>query len=221
LQTGDPIVSYNANTKKNASVLGNTGGSATETAPAVQALTFYTSFSDPTNNFYSWNRSLPSSLQNFLAGKSVFYIGRASELFTIQQQNPNLNFDVEELFQPDGDSRHITFGSFIGLGVLKSGPNQLAAYTALAALSSQSSIDALSKAVSLPPVRRDLLQIQQTNPYVSVFFKAALGAFAWPDPNPTATENVFNTMITNVTSGRSSASSALYEASQNLQNEIL
>jgi ABC-type glycerol-3-phosphate transport system substrate-binding protein len=222
LQTGNVIVSPNGSFGKDTVTLGTSQSSDTSVlSPAAQVLTFYTSFSDPTSNLYSWNRSLPSSLDTFLMGKSVFYIGRASELFDIQQQNPNLNFDVEEFFQPDGDSRHVTFGSFVALGVLKSAPNQLAAYSALTAFSSSASIDYFSKATSLPPVRRDLLLMQQTNPYMAVFFKAALGAFSWPDPNPAATESLFGAMITNITSGKEGVDAALHEASQNLQNEIL
>jgi ABC-type glycerol-3-phosphate transport system substrate-binding protein len=221
LQTGDPIVTYNASLKRYYTVLGtSTTNDPTKPSADSQALTFYTSFSDPTSAVYSWNRSLQSSLNQFLAGKSVFYIGRASELFKIQQQNPNLNFDVEELFQPDVNTRHITFGSFYGIGVLKAGRNQIAAYTALTQLASGASIDFFSKATSLPPTRRDLLLVQQNNPYVAIFFKAALGSFAWPDPNPAATESVFSAMITNVTSGKTSVTSALYEANQDIQNEI-
>ncbi len=219
MQTGNTIVSYDSITKENAVTLGATPV-AMETSAAAQALSFYTSFSNATNTNYSWNNALPRSLDQFLAGRSAYYIGRASELFTIQAQNPNLNFDVTELFQTGASARPVTFGSFLAVGVLKNAPNFIAAYAAAGQLSGSTGIDALSKALSLPPVRRDLLQARQTNPYVAVFFNAALTAFAWPDPDPIKSDEIFKRMVLDVTSGRSDAQTAITEAAKSLQSNI-
>ena len=216
LQTGNAIVSPDPTTGSPTVTLTN-GGSVGGGLPAADALEFYTGFANPTSASYSWNRSLPESLQQFLAGKSAFYIGRASELFTIQAQNPNLNFDVMELFQPTDAQRSITYGSYIAAGVMNSAPNFTAAYAAVSAMSSAQGVDAISKRASLPPARRDLLLVTQQNPYVSVFFKAALSAFSWPDQNVTTTNSVFRAMIQNVNSGRSDAQTAIYEATRDLQ----
>ncbi len=221
LQTGNTIVSYDPVTATNQVTLANGGSStSTDTLPAVQALTFYTSFADPTSNDYSWNNALPESLQNFLAGKSAFYIGRASELFNIQAQNPNLNFDVSQLFQSQNATRPVTFGSFVAVGIMKNAPNMTAAYAAATQMASGTNIDDLSKRFSLPPVRRDLLQIAQSNPYVSVFFQAALSAFSWPDPNPASTNSIFHDMITNVNSNTTDVQTAIYDATRDLQSTI-
>ncbi len=216
LQTGNSIIAYNGLTDMNSVVLGALPAGSS-VAPAAQALEFYTSFSNPTNSNYSWNISLPDSLAQFIAGKSAFYIGRASELFTIQAQNPNLNFDVTQLFQTGADVRPATFGSFLAVGMTKNAPNPTAAYAAMNLMSSATGVDALSKTLSLAPVRRDLLLVRQDNPYVSVFFNAALSAFSWPDPDPVATNQIFRTMITDVTSGASSPSTAITEAVKSLQ----
>ncbi|HTH93139.1 MAG TPA: extracellular solute-binding protein [Candidatus Paceibacterota bacterium] len=224
LQTGNSIVGYDATTGANQVTLANGTGTATVSdnpgneLPAVQALTFYTSFSDPTSSAYSWNNSLPESLQNFLAGKSVFYIGRASELFTIQAQNPNLNFDVTQLFQAQNATRPITFGSFVAVGIMKGAPNMTAAYAAATQMTSSAGVDDISKRFSLPPARRDLLQVAQSSPYVSVFFQAALSAFSWPDPNPTSTNTIFHDMINNVNSNTTDVQTAIFNATQSLQS---
>lgn len=225
LQTGNAIVSYDSGLNRFAAVLAQ-GSSTTQSnqtgveLPTIQALRFYTSFSNPTGSTYAWNRSLPDSQSVFLSGKSVFYIGRASELFSLQSQNPNLNFDVMPLFQSDASTRAVTFGSFIGISMLKAAPNPTAANLALTLLSQESAVDTFSKSASLPPVRRTLLLAAQQNPYVSVFFKSALNAFSWPDPNPQTTNTIFNVMISNSTSGKADPATALYEANQDLQNSI-
>lgn len=215
MQAGNSIVAYDAATDQNRSVLGL--ASSTESSPVAQTLLFYTSFANPTNGNYSWNNALPRSLTQFLAGRSAYYIGRASELFTIQAQNPNLNFDVTQLFQTGASARPVTFGSFLAIGILKSAPNLTAAYPAANTIASTAGVDAFSKVFSLPPVRRDLLQVQQTNPYVSVFFNAALTTFAWPDPNPTRTTSAFRTMVQDVSSGKVDAVSAIFEAGKALE----
>jgi ABC-type glycerol-3-phosphate transport system substrate-binding protein len=221
LQTGNSIVAPDA-TGTLQVTLANAGTSKDETAqlPAVQAVTFYTSFINPTSSHYTWNSSLPDSLQNFLAGNSVFYIGRASELFTIQAQNPNLNFDVMPMFQSDTAIRPVTFGAFDAVGIMKNAPNMTAAYAAATQMANSTNIDALSKSFSLPPVRRDLLQVSQSNPYVSVFFQAALSAFAWPDPNPASTNTIFHDMITNVNSNTTDVQTAIFNATHDLQSSI-
>ncbi len=213
LQTGNPIVS-------NQKAVLNNGSSATETPASVEALNYYTSFANPTTDNYTWNSSLPESLQNFLAGKSAFYIGRASELFQIQSQNPNLNFDVTQMFQSSTGGRSVTYGSMLAVGIMAKAPNSIAAYAAANQLASSASIDMLSKQFSLPPVRRDLLQISQSNPYVSVFFQAALSAFSWPDPNPTSTNTIFRDMINNVNSNTTDTQTAIDNATRDLQTTI-
>ncbi len=222
LQTGNSIVSYDSITNSYRPTLNNppAGTPTTASLPSVQALDFYTSFANPTTTTYTWNSSLPESLQNFLAGKSVFYIGRASELFSIQSQNPNLNFDVTQLFQSSSATRPITFGSFIAVGIMAKASNPAAANAAAVQMANSSNIDALSKALSLPPVRRDLLQVAQNNPYLAVFFQAALSAFSWPDPNPASTNKIFHDMITNVNSNTTDTPTAIENATRDLQSSI-
>ncbi len=222
LQTGNSIVTTDPSTGASTATLtaGSTNSDATTELPTVQALDFYTGFTNPTATNYTWNSGLPESLQTFLAGKSAFYIGRASQLFSIQSQNPHLNFDVTTLFQPAGATRPITFGSFVAVGIMSKSLNPIAAYAAATQIASSSNIDALSKLLSLPPARRDLLQIAQSNPYVSVFFQAALSTFSWPDPNPVSTNKIFHDMITNVNSNTTDTQTAIYDATRDLQSSI-
>ncbi len=219
LQTGNNIISYDGVSGTDTVVLGATPASA-QSAPTAQALNFYTSFANPTSANYSWSTAFPDSLNQFLAGKSAFYIGRASQLFTIQSQNPNLNFDVIEMFQTGATTRPVTFGSFLAVGVLAKAPNFVTAYTAAGALGQPANVDTLSKILALPPVRRDLLLVPQSNPYVATFFSAALSSFAWPDPDPNQTTVVFRDMVTGVLSGRYDPDIAIFETVKKLQSLI-
>ncbi len=217
MQTGNSIVSYDASTGRYVATLGSSGATTTSSAVA-QALDFYVSFANPINANYSWNNGLPESRTQFLAGKSTFYLGFASELFSIQAQNPNLNFDVTEMLQTSNTARSVTYGTFYGLGMVKSAKNPVAAYAALSALSASTSIDAIAKALSLPPSQRALLLVQQANPYVSVFFKAALSTFAWANPNPAKTQQIFADMVNAVASGKTDSLTAVNDAQRELQS---
>lgn len=217
LQTGNSIMSFDATTNLPVSTLSVGGDTESGQFPTAEALTFYTNFANTSNRSYSWHRAMPEALDYFLSGKSAFYIGRASELFTIQSRNPNLNFDVMEMFQRDEIIRPITFGSFTAVGVLRSAPNFSAAYTVAGLLSNTQGVDAISKKLSLPPARKDLLAFAQENPYVSIFFRAALASFTWFDPNFSSTNQIFRGMIQDVNSGRSNPSEAINEAARQLQ----
>lgn len=219
LQTGNSVALYNTTTKTTAITLGQTQGSA-DVPDTARALQFYTNFANPTSTSYTWNSALPNTRAYFVAGKSAFYIGRASELFAIQTENPNLNFDVAQLFQIKGATRPITYGSFSIVAPLKSSLNPVAGYAAFTWLATSTTTDALAKKLSIPPARRDLLLANPANPYMATFYKSALGAFSWPDPNPTTTAAAFRGMISNVTSGRLDATTAIYEATRDLQTSI-
>ena len=218
LQVGNPITTFDTVTQSYTSTLATTG--ASEENPVISALAFFVNFSNPTSDTYSWNKTLSSGLDMFLSGKSAFYIGRASELFTLQKRNPNLNFDVTQVFQPVGIVRPTTFGSFSSLSIVKATTQFDAAYTVAGQLSGKEFVEYLAGETALPPARRDILVTPQKNPYVQVFFKSALNAFGWPDINPAATENVFRDMIQGVTSGRYTPAEAIYETSRNLQSVI-
>ncbi len=220
LQTGNSIVSLNTTTGSYEERISFSQESGKELDTA-KALSFYTGFANQASTSFSWTRTMPSSLDVFISGKSAFYIGRASELFTIQSLNPNLSFDVTTMFQPDGATRPLTFGLFSGAGIVKNTPNFNAAYSVLGTITSKEFTEYLSSVTALPSTRRDLLLAQQTNPYVQIFFKSALSSFGWPDLNPVKTEGVFRDMIRTVNSGRSSASQAVYDGARDLQSILL
>lgn len=217
LQAGNNIVNIDQSTGRVSSTL-VVDSLTSEASPIEQALSFYTNFANPTNVTYSWHKNLPESIDYFVSGRSAFYIGRASEIFTIRDKNPNLNFDVMEMFQTSSNARPVTYGSFIGAGVLKSSNNFNTAYVVAGMLAEPINIDSLSKSLSIPPVRKDLLQISQTDPYISVFFRAAISSFSWTDPNPVKTKQIFRDMINNINSGRFDINRALNEVVKEFQN---
>jgi len=170
--------------------------------PAHAALTFYTDFTNPLKLFYSWNRSLPSSKNAFIAGDLGVYIGHASEVQEIRSKNPNLNFDIAKIPQSKGASQILTFGNMKALAIPKASSNQGAATQAALYLVGGAPLTELMSITGLPPVRRDMLATLPADPYMSIFYESAIQARGWLQPDQIQTNALFKEMIESVTAGR-------------------
>jgi ABC-type glycerol-3-phosphate transport system substrate-binding protein len=197
MQAGDPI------TQKDGSaiqvVLGDTPGYATP--PAVAGLRFYIEFSNATKNVYTWNRALPQDRQRFLSGDLAIYFGFASELTSLRQTNPNLNFDVATVPQTREGKTNITFGRMQALAISRTG-NVNGSLAAIGAFTGADAIEILTDLTSLPPVRRDLLAQRPSDAYLSVFYQSAIIARSWHIPDQQKTDSLFQEMVEATISGR-------------------
>ncbi|MEI6864224.1 MAG: extracellular solute-binding protein [Candidatus Adlerbacteria bacterium] len=215
MQAGDAIVAPNANGYPVA-VFGNTPEGATEN-PAASALQFYTEFANPSKVTYSWNRSLPSSKDSFVAGDLALYVGFASDYAELITRNPNLRFGVALLPQIQGNSTNLTFGQLTGLAIPRTSANIAGAVAVAQRLTSQNGISTASQIFGLPAVRFDVVADTSANTAAQVFYQSALVARSWLDPNTKATDELFQTMINSVTSNKLSPGGAVQEAHASLQ----
>ena len=180
-------------------------------------LRFYTEFSNPSKEAYSWNRSFSSSRNAFISENLSVYFGFASELFSLRETNPNLNFDVAKLPQSRTAKTEATFGKLSALAISKNTKNPPAALAAVNALSAPAYGVQFAQALSLPPPRRDLLAVIPPSPhYLKTFYRSALISKAWLDPSPEATDLIFKNMIDNIVSGRFTLSQSISEAQKEM-----
>lgn len=180
--------------------------------PADAAARFYTEFSNPVKPSYSWNRSLPDSRESFIRGDSAMYLGFSSELFSVQEQNPNLNFDVTRMPQVRDAVDKSTFGKIYAIALLNRSAKKANAFRTATILSGSIMAPLLADTFSLAPTRRALLARTPTDPYKTVFYQDALIARGFFDPNPAETNAIFGTLIEDVTSGRLPVSQAVSQA---------
>jgi multiple sugar transport system substrate-binding protein len=181
-----------------------------------EALSFYTIFSNPTSEYYTWNKGLPDSRDAFIAGKLGIYFGFSSELFNIQDRNPNLNFDVAAIPQPKDVSKKSTFGKMYALAIAKNSRNLTGAISAVFSLSTPDVISKISQISALPPPRRDLLSVRPGGIYLPIFYNSALFSQSWLDPDPEKTSVILGRMVSDVTSGREDAPSATSRAGREI-----
>lgn len=172
--------------------------------PALSALQFYLGFTDKTQKTYSWNTSLPNARDAFLAGDLAFYLGYASEFPDIRRSNPNLNFGVTIIPQLNNAPAKVTYGRLYGLAVTRTTQNIPGAFSAVQAIASKDSIFELANAFHLPPVRRDLLNVDIDDPNFRVFYQSAIIARMWPKPDVMSTDAIIESLINDASSGRDS-----------------
>lgn len=213
MQSGTPVVAWTEG--RLSSVFAE--GLGRPTIPAEAAVNFYTEFANPSKTSYSWNRSLSNSADYFLGNTLALYFGFGSEIRQIQAKNPNLNFDVAKVPSSREGGVNVSYAKFDAFAITKSSKNIPAAFAVASILSSQEGALAFSKALRLPPPRRDLLGKKPTSSsYESIFYDSAVRGKAWLDPSPKESNLVFKNMIESITSGRARTAEAVSRASREL-----
>jgi ABC-type glycerol-3-phosphate transport system substrate-binding protein len=171
-------------------------------SPVETAMKFFNEFSNPNDQAYSWNRSLPNSKDMFTSGKLAFYIGRSSELFNIQSVNPNLSFDVAPVPQIRSVNMKRTTGPIYGIAINKKSSNVSLAASVAGMFSLSDNAKEMSAALSIPPAQKDLLATNPTDPYLFTFYKSAISLYTWPDPDTTITDGLFRELVQNLISNK-------------------
>jgi multiple sugar transport system substrate-binding protein len=188
-------------------------------SPAQSAVRFYTDFANPTSKLYSWNKSLPNSLDMFVNGDLAVYIGTASELKTISEKNPNLNFDIAPLPQVKAaaDARLLTTGSIYVLAITKTGQNSTGAMQIAQMFSNAKVGEMLEKIMGIPSSQRALLSPDPKDPLTTTLRAAAIRLKTWYDPDPEKTQDILFRMIDRVTTGEERISESVQRADSELK----
>lgn len=183
-------------------------------------LTFLMGFSNSSNTIYSWNKTMPSSFDAFTGGKLALYLGKSSELFKIDATNPNLSYDVTEMIQTKGMNKR-TYGDIYGIAINKKSKNSGVSFGVASMLTTGENAKNFSKALSLPPVLKNLLAEDPSDPYMYSFYKSAIITKSWLDQNPTSTNQIFRELFDNILSNKLEMESAISKAQGQLSKTII
>jgi ABC-type glycerol-3-phosphate transport system substrate-binding protein len=189
--------------------------------PSIAALNFYTQFADATkSSTYTWSRSLPNSQEFFTAGNLAMYLGFGSERKSIEDKNPNLNYDISFIPQERSNNIKSTYGKLYGISILKTSKDTRTAFQVLNTLTSSNFLSKFVSYSNFAPVRRDLLNNPPPNVFSPVLYESALKSKGWLDPNPEATNRIFQNMIESVISGRSMPTESVNRANLELEELV-
>lgn len=218
LQTGNPFMTYDYS---HFTAYFGGGGTANEKNITEQAMDFYTAFSNPVKDVYSWNAGEPLDLDMFTQSSLAYYFGSASELPGIRATNPNLNFGIA-LPPQTGTSTLLTTGRMYGIAIPKSAKNPLLSFTAANLMTNADAETSLSGnaavTLSLLPVRRDVLANNQvSDQYLNFLYKTVLVQKSWFDPDPIQSDQILSDAIRDINSSLMTSADAFSKAETQLE----
>ncbi len=180
--------------------------------PLEASLQFFTDFSNANSANYSWNRAMARDTDAFTSGDLALYFGRASEAPSIDSKNPNLNFDVAAVPQGGTATARRNFGTFYGFAIPRASANVNGAYAAAQRITSYKYADEFTTALTMAPVRRDLVAAGSADPLRAIMLQSALMARGWLDPDPEASDGIVMQMVEDVVSNRQRVTNAVTDA---------
>ncbi|MCX6795515.1 MAG: extracellular solute-binding protein [Candidatus Falkowbacteria bacterium] len=165
--------------------------------PGLGALVFFTDFSNPIKEVYSWNDALPNSLEMFMSGNLAMTFGYSYDLPTIRARAPKMNFAVVKVPQIAGNPE-INFANYWLETVSKKSkhPNEAWDFVQYATKKEQAKLY-LAK-TKKPTALRSLIDEQKSDAELAPFVSQVLTAKSWyHGANPLAAETAIGDMITN------------------------
>jgi multiple sugar transport system substrate-binding protein len=164
--------------------------------PGMEALRFYTDFSNPSKEVYCWNSTLDNSLDLFIQGKLGMMFGYAYHLPTIRARAPKLNFAISNLPQIEGSSEITNFANYWVEVVSKKSENIDDSWDFLKFITKEEQVKSYLEKTNKPTALRSLVGEQVDSLDVGVFAEQVLTAKSWyrgADSN--AMELIFVDMI--------------------------
>ncbi len=185
------------------------------------ALTWFTSYGKPTDPNYSWNPSLPKDRDYFTAGNSAFYIGYPTELATIRQKNPNLNFAITMVPQESTTGKKANYGRLYSIGISKLSKNLAGAVGVANLMTSKESMPSLLAGGYYVSARRDILTEKPTdNAEISMIYNAAIISKTFLDPDVSETDKLILNNINQFNAGTKDIQGAIDAISNGLQSMV-
>lgn len=166
--------------------------------PGNEALSFYTSFANPSSPNYTWNANADYSIDAFANGRAAYLYSYSYTRKTLEQKAPNLNYDVAPVPQPNLDAPTINFANYFGEVVNKQTKHKEWAWDFLNFISSKQALDKYYAQYPYPSSRKDLIELQIQDPEIGVFAHANLTAKSFYKPDQELLDNIIGNMIDNI-----------------------
>lgn len=173
----------------------------------TKALEFYAAFSNPTKEAYTWNDSMPNSVQAFIDGKAAMLIHYGYIRDTLYNQAPTLKYDVVPLPQIKDAVTPVDYASYWVETVTNNSKNPELAWDFINYVS-KNKIQNYSQSTKRPlPSRPDQGTVPATKDRVKqksgVFVFQLSSAQDWyKGQYPQKVDLIFQQMISNVVAGQ-------------------
>lgn len=180
-------------------------GGSSDYNPGEQALIFYTDFSNPIKEVYTWNETFTSSLEAFAQEQTAMIFGYSYHAPQIRAKGPKVVFKIAPLPQIDPFATKYNFANYWALGVPAKTADQIKNTAWNFILFATTQTDETAKYIAKsqkPPALRELIQTEITSGEASPFTTQVLTAQNWyHGQNATAAEDIMKRLITTVNQG--------------------
>lgn len=173
--------------------------------PGTQALDFYTSFSNPQKETYSWNSSQGNAYDMFKQGKLAMMIDYDFQVNRLKQEVPNLNFDFAPLPQIKNVESPTDYASYWTESVTKNSKHPESAWQFIAYMGSRGLTNYLRASKRPSPLKPNASSIPKVSERVdhksATFTFQVESAKDWfKGRYPIKVDQVFTELINNVSS---------------------
>lgn len=180
--------------------------------PAREALNFYTSFASPASPYYAWNTRSDYSIDAFANSRAAMMINYSYARDLITQKASTLNFDVAPVPQPNLDQPEVNFANYWGEVVSKQSKHPTEAWDFLKAITGKDALDKYYAGHKLPSSRKDLIELQTSDPDIGVFAHSNLTAKTFYRPDQLKFDAIMAKAIDDVVLRGVSTDQAISEA---------
>lgn len=146
--------------------------------PVLETLRFYTDFAREDKEVYTWNNTFGDALDEFVTGRSAFYLGFSFDESRIRSRAPQMNLAVIPVPQLN-PARPVNVASYWFQSVVQKSENQDVAWDFIRYIASPENIQRYVEKTGQPSPLRAQLQEQAKDPILGPFANAALTAKNW------------------------------------------
>lgn len=189
--------------------------------PGLEALRFYTDFSNPAKEVYSWNQDLGNSLDLFIQGKVAMMFGYAYHLPTITSRAPKLNFGIAKLPQIESGAEQVNFANYWVETVSKKSEHIDEAWDFIQFATEAENVQSYLEATNKPTALRSLISSQIDDLEIGTFVEQLLTAKSWyKGEDANAMESIFKDMIDRMVAGEGEGIDIINIAASRVQQTI-
>lgn len=190
--------------------------------PAKEALSFYTSFSNPLSENYTWTWPPGDkySIDSFAEGSSAMMINYSYHRSTVREKNPLLNFSVAPIPQAKDSLIKINYPSYWGYAVPKVSQYPDVAWDFINFMAQEDNVKIYLDKTDRPTALKSLITYQQKDSELAVFSSQILSAKSWKQPDFFEVQKIFENAIDTVLSGEKSTMDSMKNAASQI-NAVL
>lgn len=170
--------------------------------PGLDALRFYSDFSNPAKNVYSWTSTHPQALESFAQGNTSMLFGYAHNIPMIRAQaSADLEFSVHPMPQINTE-KTVNYANYWMETVAKQSQYPWAGWGFIQFASKEARVRSYLEKTKKPAALKSLIDEQQDDFDLAVFARQALTAQSWYQGyDAGAAEEAFEEMIELVANG--------------------